>query len=223
MALEVFLVLCADAEAHEDLAHHRLDRLNGIAEIGIVDGNITPANEGQALLAQHAVDDLLDFGAHTGIARHEELADAVLLRLRQVHSELGAFLDEELVRDLHKNAASIAELGIRADGAAMVEVQQDLQRLFDDLVCLAIVQVGDEADAAGVASMQRIEEALGGGQVGIIKIGEHRQFSGSERRGGGSRGRAFEFALRIDLCTRGHCPGLLPTHRLLRSALIADG
>jgi hypothetical protein len=71
------------------------------------------------------------------------------------------------VRDLHQHAAAVAGLRIGADGTAVVEVVQDLQRLLDDGVALAVLHVGDETDAAGVLLAARVVEALGFGQAGI--------------------------------------------------------
>ena len=82
--------------------------------------------------------------------------------LRQVEAELGAFGREEAVRDLGQDAATVAERGIGPDRAAMVEIDQDLQALFEDVVRLAVLHVGDEADAAGIVLLGGIVEALGG-------------------------------------------------------------
>ena len=74
--------------------------------------------------------------ARVGVARHEELADGVMARLGQREAELGAFLREEAVRDLRQHAAAVAERRVGAGRAAVVEVDQDLQALFQDRVRL---------------------------------------------------------------------------------------
>ena len=84
--------------------------------------------------------------------------------LRQVEAELGAFRGEEAVRDLGQHAAAVAERRVGADRAAMVEIDEDLQALFEDVVRLAVVHVGDEADAAGIVLLGGIVEALGARQ-----------------------------------------------------------
>ena len=71
------------------------------------------------------------------------------------------------VRDLHEDAAAVAHLGVGADRAAMVEVLEDREALLDDGVALAVLHVGDEADAAGILFVCRIVEALGRRQAGI--------------------------------------------------------
>ena len=80
---------------------------------------------------------------------------------RQLEAELGAFGRKEPVRDLRQHAAAVAELGVRAHRAAMVEVDQNLQALFEDVMRLAVLHVGDEADAAGIMLVGRIVERLG--------------------------------------------------------------
>ena len=69
-------------------------------------------------------------------------------------------LGEELVRDLHQDAGAVAGARIGADRAAMLEVAQDGERVLDQLVRLAALDVGDEADAAGILLERRIVEAL---------------------------------------------------------------
>ena len=67
---------------------------------------------------------------------------------------------EEGMGDLGQHAAAVAERRVRAGGAAMVEVDEDLQSLFQDRMRLAVLHVGDEADAAGVALVRGIVETL---------------------------------------------------------------
>ena len=69
---------------------------------------------------------------------------------RQVEAQLGAFRREERMRDLGQDAAAVAERRIRAHRAAVVEVDQNLQALFEDIVRLAVLHVGHEANAARV-------------------------------------------------------------------------
>ena len=76
--------------------------------------------------------------------------------LRQIESELGAFRREKTMGDLSENAASVAERGIGPDRAAMVEIDQNLQTLLQDFVRLAVLHVGDEADAAGIVLLRGV-------------------------------------------------------------------
>ena len=63
------------------------------------------------------------------------------------------------MRDLHQDAGAVAGQRVGADRAAMLEVAQDREPVLDDLVRLAVLDVGDEADAAGILLVARIEQA----------------------------------------------------------------
>ena len=65
----------------------------------------------------------------------------------------------ELVGDLDQDAGAVAHQRVGADRAAVVEVLEDLQALLDDRVRLLALDVGDEADAAGVVLVGRRIEA----------------------------------------------------------------
>ena len=67
--------------------------------------------------------------------------------------------------DLHQDAGAVAGARVGADRAAMFEIAQDRDRVLDDLVRLAALDVGDEADAAGILFVARIEQAVRGRHV----------------------------------------------------------
>ena len=93
------------------------------------------------------------------VVRQEQRADGVLARRRQREAELGRLLGEEFVRHLHQNAGAVAGARIGADRAAVLEIDQDRQRVFDDLVRLAALDVGNKSDAAGILFQRRIKQA----------------------------------------------------------------
>ena len=66
------------------------------------------------------------------------------------------------MRDLDEDAGAIAGFGIAAAGAAVGEVDQDLDAFDDDVVGFLALDVGDEADTAGVVLEARVVETLGG-------------------------------------------------------------
>ncbi len=79
------------------------------------------------------------------------------------------------MRNLQQHAAAVAGLGIGADRAAMVKIEQDLQAHLDQFMRLGVVHVGDETDAAGVMFVARVIESLGRGQaVGVQQNLIHR-------------------------------------------------
>ena len=156
------------AATDEHLPVRGLDLAHGFAEIGGIDGNLAPAEQRQRFGLERLGRDRLGALARRLVGGHEELADAVLAGLGQVEAELGAFLREERVRDLRENAAAVAELGIGADRAAVIEVHENAQAHLHDLMRLAILHVRDEADAAGVMLLGGIVETLRTGQMRVL-------------------------------------------------------
>ncbi len=159
--LKIVLGRDVGGTSDEDLLHHRLDRLDAFAKHGIVDRHVAPAEHVQALGRDDLLDDSARLLTRLGLTRHEELADRVMTRRRQLETELGAFASKERVRNLGQHAAAVAKRGIRAHRAAMVEVDQNLQALFEDVMRLAVLHVGHEADAAGIVLFRGIVERLG--------------------------------------------------------------
>ena len=64
------------------------------------------------------------------------------------------------VRNLDQDAGAIARLRIAAAGAAMRQVDQDLNALQDDVVRFPPLDIGDKAHAAGIVLMLRVIETL---------------------------------------------------------------
>ena len=60
---------------------------------------------------------------------------------------------------------------IGADGAAMLEVAQDAQRVADDLMRLDALDVGDEADAAGVLFARQVVQTFGRRTPSVLRTG----------------------------------------------------
>ena len=92
--------------------------------------------------------------------RQEHHPDTVLAGVGQREAALRAGAGEELVRNLDQNAGAVARLRVAAAGSAVRQVQQNLDALQDDVVRLLALDAGHEADAAGVALMARIVQAL---------------------------------------------------------------
>ena len=161
LALEFVVGLRRAVAADEHLHVRGLGRLDGFAERGIVGRHVAPAEQHQPLVLDLVGDDALDDFAPRRFLRHEQRADGVVARLRQRKADLGGLAREEGVRDLHQDAGAVAGARIGADRAAVFEVAQDVQRVGDDLMRLLALDVGDEADAAGILFQRGIVESLG--------------------------------------------------------------
>ncbi len=148
------------AAADEDLPDHRLDLLDRFAQHRVVHRHVAPAEQDLALGPHRALDLLLAGHARSALLRQEDHADAVLALGRQGHALPGHFLAEEAIGNLEQEAGAVARLGVGADRAAMGQILENLQTLQHDLVALLILDVGDEADAAGVVFVGGVVQTL---------------------------------------------------------------
>jgi len=64
------------------------------------------------------------------------------------------------MRDLQQDPGAVARLGVRAGGAAMLEVRERAERAADGLVRRSCVEAGDEGDPARVVLVRRVVEPL---------------------------------------------------------------
>ena len=160
-ALEIILALGGAVAADEHLHAGRFGRLDGFAERGIVGRHVAPAEQHQAFCLDLFGDDALDNFAPRRLLRHEQCADRVVAGLRQLEADLGGLALEERVRDLHQDAGAVTGARVGADGAAMFEVAEDVDRVVDDLMRLLAFDVGDEADAAGILFQAGVVKSLG--------------------------------------------------------------
>ena len=64
------------------------------------------------------------------------------------------------MRHLHEDAGAVTRIDLAPTGAAVIQVLQDLDRLFDDAVRFAPFYVNDEANAARLMFELRVVEPL---------------------------------------------------------------
>ena len=126
----------------------------------IVGRHVAPAEQRQTFTRDHLRIDVANDLPPVCVRRHEQIADRVLAGLRQFESKLGCFLGKELVRNLYENAGAVSHARIRADRTAMLEIAENAQAIFDDLMRFAAFDVRDESDAARILVERRIVETL---------------------------------------------------------------
>ena len=68
--------------------------------------------------------------------REKGHADAVRTGLRQLEAQFGTLTREKLVRELDENASAVACFRVATAGAAVRQVDQDLDSFADDVVTL---------------------------------------------------------------------------------------
>jgi len=161
--LEFVGVEIAIAFADKDLLVERFGRLHGLTEARIIVRHIAPANKPHSLPRNLFREDGLDFSAPRIFARHEQHADRIIARSGQREAELGCLLGKKPVGKLNQNAGAVAGARIGADGAAMLEVQQNGQRVRNDRVRPASFDVGNETDTARILIEGRVIKTLRGG------------------------------------------------------------
>jgi hypothetical protein len=121
----------------------------------------TAAEEAVPFLGGRPLDDLLAAAAGDGFGGQEHEGGAVTAGPGQRDPGLAAGVGQEAVRHLHQDAGAVAGVLLAAAGAAVLQVQQHLDRLLHDAVGLAAVGVHDEADPARVVLVAGIVETLG--------------------------------------------------------------
>ena len=91
-----------------------------------LDRHVAPAEQNLALGRYGGLDDGFDNAATGRIARQKDSPNRIVARCRQGEAKALRFRDEEAVRDLHQHSAAVTRLGVGTDGAAMIEIEQDL-------------------------------------------------------------------------------------------------
>ena len=160
LALEVELVGDRGIAPDEHLAHEGLAGSGGFAEHPVRHLHRAPAEHLLALGLHDLLEALLDQAPHGRVPGQEDDAAAVLTGRRQRKARLAAHFLVEGVRHLDQHAGAIAGVGFRTAGAAMIEILQDLQRLLQDPMRPAALDVDDETDAAGIVLEARVVESL---------------------------------------------------------------
>ena len=152
--------------ADEDLLQHRLlqPHRRRHRHFG-VHRHIAPADQQLPFGPDRALQFLFAGKPRGMFLRQEDLADAVFAERRQLDALPGHLGAVEVVRNLDQDAGAVAHQLVGADRAAMVEVLEDLQTLQDDAVRLVALDVGDEADAAGIVFLTRAVETVGSRHV----------------------------------------------------------
>ena len=158
------------AAGEKDLLVDRLGRLDQFTESGVVGRHVAPAEQRHTFLLGDLDVGLHNFSPPFGIVREEQRAYRVMAGLRQFEAQFGGFLGKKFVRLLHQNACAIAGARIGADGAPVLEVDQNGEGVLDDPMRGATLDIGNEADTAGIFLQRRIEQAETRGAHGRLAL-----------------------------------------------------
>ena len=94
------------------------------------------------------------------IGRQEAHRHPVMALRRQFMSFGGRPVAQQTVGNLQQAPGPVANQGISPDGAAMVQVEQDLQPITDDLVAAPALDIGHETDAARIMLVDGVVQTL---------------------------------------------------------------
>jgi len=119
-------------------------------------GHIAPAEQCLAFGADRRSDLAFAGGATGGIARQEHHADAVIACGRQCEIEVAANAAQKGVGNLNQYARTVAHQRVRAGGATVGEVLENLQTLLDQGMVLLAFDMRNKADAARVVFVCRV-------------------------------------------------------------------
>ena len=139
------------------------DRLRGDctrAQEAIVGRYLAPAEQLQVLFLQDRDDERLDRAALRTVARQEDQSGAILPGLWQLNAERARHPAEKAVRHLNQDPGAVPGVGLAPAGAAVQQIDEQLQPLRDDGMGAPALHVDDEANAARVVLVPWIVEAL---------------------------------------------------------------
>src|SRR5262249_5313921 len=110
-------------------------------------------------------DDLLEQGLELlslpGVGRQKDHADTVAAGLGERDAHTLAFFLKEAMRDLQQDAGAVSSVLLTAARPAVLQAQQDLDRLADDVVRTPGLEIDDKAHAARIVFVAWIVQALG--------------------------------------------------------------
>jgi hypothetical protein len=113
-----------------------------------------------AFLGHDAREERLNRGASLGSVRQEYKSGPVFPRRRQGNANPRRLLAQETVGHLDQKAGAIAGVGFAAGRAAVLKVDEDVERLANDAVRAPAFDVDDKTDAAGIMFEGRVVKAL---------------------------------------------------------------
>ncbi|GAA1801676.1 hypothetical protein GCM10009713_09170 [Brevibacterium celere] len=166
------------------MAHVRLRRARDLPEHALVAGDVADGEDAQALFGGDPADERLLVGERLlpggrelpggdrrlGRGQAGEVGAVVLGEESDAHGVLAGrgqvdvllftdHLGEVVVRDLQGEAGAVAGALVGADAAAVLELAQRPQRLFDDLVVGRTAVADDESETARIVFERGVVES----------------------------------------------------------------
>ncbi len=95
-----------------------------------------------------------------GLLRQEAHRHGIMAGLRKTDLVLVRPIAEQKVRGLNQHACPVPDQGIGADGPPVVEIEQNLQRVADEVVRFAAFDIDHKSDTARVMLVPRVIKTL---------------------------------------------------------------
>src|SRR6266851_7060088 len=145
---------------YKNLLYIRLRSPRHSANRVSVHRSIPPTQGGQAFFADNSFQNAFTVQPRLLLYRQESHAHGIFAGLGQAEAECLALARKELVRNLDEQPRPVPSLGIAPAGAAVGQVDQDLNSLLNNLMALLSANTGDKPHAAGVVLVHRIIKTL---------------------------------------------------------------
>ena len=144
------LALDVGAFAYEQLPNHG-HNVPGVVADGVgVYGHVPPPEDLLSLVSYCPLKDVFTYPPLGGVLGQEHHANTVFTLRGKGDAEFGALLLEEQIGHLDENSGAVSGVGVAAAGPPVPEIHQCLDALFDDVVGLYTLDVGDHTDSASV-------------------------------------------------------------------------
>ena len=146
--------------ADENLFDPRLGLARQPPDGAAVRRHFAPAQHAMAFLSYNPLDHAVYIRLVLGLLREKNHPDAVLAGGRQIEAQCLGLAGEELVRHLDQQPSAVARIGVTTASPPVGQVDEDFEALLDDLVRRTSLDVGDEADSAGVMLVPGVVQPL---------------------------------------------------------------
>src|SRR5207253_706693 len=174
---------------YENLLNIRLRSARHAANGITVDRSIAPTQGGESFLTDDPLQHAFAIQARLFFDGKKGHSNRVLAGSRQREAERFALAREKFVRDLNQQAGAVTSLRIAATGAAVGEIDKDLNSLLNDLMAFLAANACHKTDATGVVLVRRVVKTLRRRQTVVclpvlqnVSFGENRRWSSVARR-----------------------------------------
>jgi hypothetical protein len=141
--------------------HGRFDGSGGRPQGFVIGEERPPSQKRLAFLGDDSLEELFSELKLADVRSREECADAIFSGSREFDADPATSIFEELVRNLDQDPGTIPRVIFTATSTSMVEILKGREAISHELVRLAPLEIGDEADSTGVVLVSRIIKALG--------------------------------------------------------------